>query len=342
MRRAMIGLAAAAALLAATAATAPQPAATAAPALCGKTGVAPAVRHVIVVMLENRSYKQVVGSTSAPFETSLAADCGAATAMFGATHTSAANYLAVSAGEYPAASPPGCGSIKACADASGSLYTQLAAAGLTWKAYEEAMPTACDPTTSGNYKIGHNPAIFYTQISTAQCRANDVPVASLTAESGAFWQALQAGTLPSFSWITPDLANDGENTCGGNCALLDADTWLQGFIAIVAQSPAYQAGTTLVLVTYDEGTGADSVTGEDCTNESLDLPVTNGTSAHQDSCHLPFFVIYPYTSAGDKDGTFFDHYSVTRTVEAIFGLSFLAHAGDAQTASLVGHFGITG
>jgi hypothetical protein len=52
-------------------------------------------------------------------------------------------------------------------------------------------------------------------------------------------------------------------------------------------------------------------------------------------------VIYPYTPAGDSDATFFDHYSITKTVEDLFGLPYLAHAGDAQTSSLLGHFGLT-
>jgi Phosphoesterase family len=72
----------------------------------------------------------------------------------------------------------------------------------------------------------------------------------------------------------------------------------------------------------------------------MDLPVTNGVSAHQESCHVPLFVIYPYTSADTADGTFFDHYSITKTVEEIFGLPYLAHARDAQTSSLIGHFGL--
>ena len=44
--------------------------------------------------------------------------------------------------------------------------------------------------------------------------------------------------------------------------------------------------------------------------------------------------------SGTHDATFFDHYSVTKTVENIFGLPYLAHAKDAQTNSLVGHFGL--
>lgn len=309
--------------------------------LCGNQGTAPAVQHVIVVMMENHSYKQVVGSSNAPYETSLASQCGNATAAFGATHTSAANYLATSAGEYPAASPPGCGSVSKCADASDNLYHQLDTAGLSWKAYMESMPSACDQkSVNESYKIGHNPAIFYTDISKTECQANDLPVSDLTVQSGAFWNDLQNQTLPSLSWVTPNEDNDGEGSTKSTTSEQMADTWLQKFISNVEQSNSYQAGNTAVLVTYDEGAGTDYATGEDCTNQSLDLPITNNVSAHQDSCHMPLFVIYPYTPAGDSDSTFFDHYSITKTIEDLFGLPYLAHAADAQTNSLIGHFGL--
>ena len=290
-------------------------------------------------MLENHSYQQVVGSAGAPYQTSLAANCGNATAMFATTHTSAANYLATSAGEFPAASASGCGSVTGCADASDNLYHQLDVAGLSWRAYEESMPKACATSTGGRYKIGHNPALFYRDIPAAECQANDLPVPSLTAQSGALWDDLQAQTLPSLSWVTPDNVNDGD-TGTPAAALAAADNWLSGFLSTVQQSASYQAGNTLVLVTYDEGSGPDAKTGEDCTNQALDLPITNGVSAHQDSCHIPLFVVYPYTPAGTSDATFFDHYSLTKTVEDLFGLPNLAHAADAQTTSLIGHFGI--
>ncbi len=310
--------------------------------LCGNAAPASpvAIQHVIVVMLENHSYQQVIGAAAAPYQTSLATNCGSATAMFAATHASAANYLATSAGEFPAASPAGCGSVKGCLDSSDNLYHQLDAAGLTWRSYQESMPAACAPATSGNYKIGHNPAIFYSDIPLAECQAKDLPVTSLTTQSGALWNDLQAQTLPSLSWVTPNNTNDGD-TGSPTASLAAADRWLSNFLVTVQQSASYQAGNTMVLVTYDEGSGGDSKPGEDCTNQALDLPIANGVSAQQDSCHVPLFVVSPYTPAGTSDSTFFDLYSVTKTVEDLFGLPHLSHAADPQTTSLLGHFGIS-
>src|SRR5712691_3676166 len=69
--------------------------------LCGAMVATAPPQHVLIVMLENRSYTKVIGNSAAPFENSLVSSCGLATSMWGATHKSAANYLATSAGDWP-------------------------------------------------------------------------------------------------------------------------------------------------------------------------------------------------------------------------------------------------
>jgi hypothetical protein len=128
-------------------------------AVCGNRGPARGpVRHVILLMLENHSYSQVVGSPDAPYQTSLAAQCGSAPTMFGITHSSAANYLAVSAREYPQSSPPGCRKVAACADASDNLHHQLNAAGLTWRGYVESMPSRARPARAAATRSAITPS----------------------------------------------------------------------------------------------------------------------------------------------------------------------------------------
>ena len=295
-------------------------------ALCGNAGSPTSpVQHVMVVMLENQSYPAVVGpGTKAPYQSgTLATRCGLASQMYGVTHTSAANYLAMTAGTYPPKTVGGCFDVAACSSTSPNLFRQLETSGAGWKAYQESMPSSCYPSGAPAYKIGHNPALFY---GLASCSRLDVGVPDLTAQSGALWTDLSNQTLPAFSFVTPNLNNDGEGTAG----LAGADTWLQKFLGTVQQSPAYQSGSTAIVVTYDEGTGSDSYKGEDCTNQALDLAGSQG------SCHVASFVVYPWASG--TDSTFFDHYSVTRTVEELFGLPLLARAATAP--SLIGHFGL--
>ena len=275
-------------------------------------------------MLENKSYNEVMGKSAYPNSNGLAASCAVGSRVFGASHTSASNYFALVAGKVSHFG--GCSSVRSCASPrQPNLFSQLDAAGLTWKSYQEAMPDKCWPhSTSGKYKIGHNPALFY---GLPNCWSNDLPVADLTASSGAFYDDLTNQTLPSFAFITPSLVNDGEGPGGYRAA----DRWLGKFVRMVEASPSYQIGNTLLLVTNDEGTGPDARKGEDCSDQARDL------AGLQESCHIPFFVVYPW--AGGMDATFFDHYSVTRTVEDLFGLGPLA--GAATAPSLVGHFGIT-
>lgn len=297
--------------------------------LCGqRTAARPAPRHIIIVMLENRSFNQVMGSPAAPFQTRLARECGSATEAFGATHGSAANYLAVSAGQFPSSSVRGCAYL-ACASSQVSIYQQLDHAGLTWKAYQESMPSACDRVSSWPYKIGHDPAIFYAGIGAAECRARVVPVADLAARAGAFYDDLRSGGLPSVAWVTPDRNNDGEKPCSSSCALTAADGWLRDFLTLVAAAPAYQDGSVLVLVTYDEGRGPDNKVGEDCADKTADL------DGSQPSCHVPLFVVWQDARPGSISA-FFTLYSITRTIEGIFGLPCLAHACSPATASLAG------
>lgn len=293
--------------------------------MCGQTGRATTpIKHVLLVVLENKSYPDVVGHAgNAPFQGSLAAECGSASQMYGATHSSAANYLALTGGQYPPASTAGCSTVNACRSSAPSLFSQLENANLPWKSYVESMGSNCSAGAAPNYKIGHNPALFYPLID---CQTDDVAVDDLTAHSGALWSDLSQQTLPAFGLVIPNLVNDGDYPN----SLASTDAWLQIFLGAVSQSAAYQSGSTAVVVTYDEGHGLDYADGEDCTNKTRDQ------AGGQPSCHIPFFVVYPWASG--VDATFFDHYSVTRTIDDLFGLPPLFGAGSA--ASMIGHFGL--
>ncbi len=50
---------------------------------------------------------------------------------------------------------------------------------------------------------------------------------------------------------------------------------------------------------------------------------------------MPLFAVWQYAKPGNV-GDFFTLYSVTRTVEGIFGLACLAHSCGPATASLAG------
>ncbi|HEU5356685.1 MAG TPA: alkaline phosphatase family protein, partial [Actinocrinis sp.] len=104
--------------------------------------------HLVVVIEENHSYADVIGSSSAPYINSLAAQGAGFTQSFAVAHPSEPNYLALFAGSTEGLSSDSCPHTYSTAN----LGSELIAAGLTFTGYSESMPsdgyTGC---TSGEY-----------------------------------------------------------------------------------------------------------------------------------------------------------------------------------------------
>ena len=245
--------------------------------------------------MENRTYESVLGSGSAaPHLSSYAAKCGLATRYYAVTHPSLPNYLAATSGSTGGVSSD-CEPAQ-CPQNRASLFGQLQRAGKSWRAYVESMPRSCDLTTAGRYAARHNPAVYYTPVR-ARCRTADV---AMGGARGAFATALARSTLPAFSFVTPDLCDDGHD-----CATSSADSWLGTWLARITSSTAYRAGHTVVFVTWDEGVGADQ--------------------------RIATVVIGPTVPRGSHTSLHFTHYSLLRTTEELLGLSRLGAAARARS-----------
>jgi len=256
---------------------------------------------VIWIWMENHSYSEIIGSSSAPYINSLASGCGLATNYTAVTHPSLPNYIAATSGSPQGITddnPPSSHPLQAV-----SLFEQAApSAG----SYQESMPSNCDQTSSGTYAVKHNPEAYYTRISAA-CATDNVPMG--TTSGGAFLSALNAGTLPAFSFVTPNLCNDMHD-----CSVATGDAWLQSWVPKITASPSYQAGNTVLFITWDED---DSSSGN----------------------RVATIVVSPYTSAGTTSSTAFTHYSLLRTTEELLGLrQFLGAAATAPSMRAAFHF----
>jgi phosphatidylinositol-3-phosphatase len=288
--------------------TAASPAA-AASGPCGTAATPPPYRHVVWIWMENHSFSDIIGNTSqAPYLNSLAAECGLATNYHNTTHPSLPNYLAATSGlaqgDLPVLSYLDCSPSVICDTSAASIFGQ----GESWKAYEESMPSNCDKSDSGAYDVSHNPAAYYTSLSG--CASKDVPYTQLASD-------LADNALPAFSFITPNLNDDMHN---GTVA--QGDAWLASNLPAILNSKEYEAGTTAVFITWDEGSGGYPI--EDCD----DVGVTDN------SCHVPTIVISPSTPAGTTSGTFFDHYSLLGTAEQLLRLPELDSASSATTMTV--------
>ena len=281
-------VAAAAAAVFALPAEASQPA-----RVCGWEEMPPAtVAHVIWIWMENRSYDQIIGSPSAPFINALARRCGLATNYHAVAHPSLPNYIAASSGGTWGIGddgPPAAHSL-----AVASIFEQAPSA----RSYEESMTTDCDPVSSGDYAVKHNPEAYYTRIRHA-CSANNVPLGTPT--SGALAQALATSALPAFAFVTPNLCDDMHD-----CPTESGDRWLARWLPTITASPAYRAGNTVVFITWDENDGA---------------------SGNQ----VATIVVSPSTRPGTRSTEAFTHYSLLRTTEQLLGIP--GHLGLAAAAA---------
>lgn len=264
---------------------------------CGNPGTPGQVQHVLWILMENESYSGVIGSPNAPYQTSLANQCDMLPDFWNESHGSLDNYIAATDGQDILGSSfvndclPNA-SAHYCVSSGPSIFSQVQAANLTWKAYDEDMPSNCYQSNSGNYAARHNPAVYYTSLAT--CQQDDIPMGSATTQTGQFYSDVENGNLPSFSFITPNQIDDGHssNTATG-------DAWLSNIIPFITNGPNYQSGNTVIFVTNDEGAGSDYVLDENCSSQTLD--------ANQPSCNIPTIVIAPYIPAGTVDHTFYTH-----------------------------------
>jgi phospholipase C len=297
-----LGLAATSSTAGASSAAAPNLPMTTSSSPCGTSTAAAAYTHVMWVWMENHSYSDIIGSSQAPYINTLANQCGLATNYHNISHPSLPNYIAGTSGLSLSGLKKfnnDCSPSKRCSTPTPSIFGQ----GETWKAYEESMPTNCDPSNSGEYAVRHNPPPYYTTLTG--CSTNDVPYTRLAND-------LANNTLPAFSFITPNLIDDMHD---GTTA--DGDTWLSNNLPTIFNSSEYQSGNTAVFVTWDEGEGGSS---NDCANNTTDI-----------GCHVATIVASPTTVSGTTSSTLFNHYSLLGTAEELLGLPALGQAATYPT-----------
>ena len=204
---------------------------------CGTASTPPAsYDHVVWVVMENHSYNEIIGSSSAPYINQLASQCGSAAKMFAESHPSLPNYIAMTSGSTqgitddsdPALHPLTAPSIFSLAGSGG------------WRSLEESMPSNCYLTNSGQYAVRHNPAAYFTNVRT-DCATQDVPLGSSPDISA------------RFTFVTPNVCSDMHD-----CSISTGDNWLAGFLPKVLASAEYQAGKTAVFLTWDEDDSSQS------------------------------------------------------------------------------------
>jgi hypothetical protein len=221
-----------------------------------------------------------------------------------------------------------------------TIADQLEEAGLRWRGYMEDMgadparePARCahpeigttdetqSATAADQYATRHNPFVYFHSIidDRASCERNVVPLTMLPK------QLSRARRTREYTFITPDLCSDGhDEECdnpdqkGGYEGI---DEFLREWVPQILASPAYKQDGVL-FVTFDESeSGAEACcfvpTGPNTAQQGIYGPGGGLTGT---------VVISPFVKPGTVNETPYNHYSMLRWTEDVFGLDHLGYA----------------
>jgi hypothetical protein len=332
----------------------------------------PPIKHVFVIMLSDEPYASVFGpSSAAPYLTGKLEHEGELLTRYDAVaHNGLADEVALLSGQGPtletAANCPNYTEIAPTGVApdaqvlgSGCVYPvsvqtlagQLSSRNLTWRAYVggideggaqgacahpalgTADPTAAEASSSGPYATFRNPFVYFDSVlESPQCAADDVGLSKLKGDLAS------PASTPSFSYVVPDRCHDGNPTpctAGAPSGLAPTNAFLKEVVPEITSSKAYkQSG--LLVITVDEapssGAFADSSSccgqplfPNDPTKTLVGAPAGGGT--------VGALLLSPYIKGGTSSQEAFNHFSLLRTIEELFGVGHLGYAGLSSVKS---------
>lgn len=258
----------------------------------------PQFTHVFLLVEENHAYSEVIGNSAMPYLNGLASKYGLATQYYGNTHPSIGNYFMLTTGQIITNDDYFTGVVNV-----DNIVRELGNAGKTWKSYAESLP-AIGSTTDGPYPYGkvHNPFAYLSDVQNSSVESgNLVPFSRFSTD-------LASGQLASFSFITPNLLNDGHDG-----TLSQADTWLQQNIGPLISNPVF--ANSLLIIVFDE-------------SELFDI--FNGGG------HVPAVIVSPKAKPGYRSTTLYQHQSTLRLILRALGVS--SFPGAAADAPDMGEF----
>ncbi|HLX26657.1 MAG TPA: alkaline phosphatase family protein [Candidatus Cybelea sp.] len=186
----------------------------------------PHASSVVIVIMENRDYDLVIGTSAAPYiNKQLVPHAALMTNSHAITHPSEPNYLALFSGSTQGVDDDSCPHTFT----TSNVGEELIAAGYTFDGYSESMPydgyTGC---SSGEYARKHNPWVNFTNVP---------------ASSNLVYQGFV--TPSALTIVVPNLCHDMHD-----CSTQTGDTWLKSNLPAFLKYDKQYNG--LLVLTWDE------------------------------------------------------------------------------------------
>lgn len=183
-----------------------------------------------------------------------------------------------------------------------NIVDLLEEAGVSWRTYHEGYPGGC---YAGYYPPGNT---LYARKHNAFISANSVQNnagrCAKIVDGNAFDADVASGTLPRYSLYVPD-----ENNSSHDTSIAYAAAWLEGWLGPKLTNPTLS--DVIWVITWDEG--------EDWGN----VPIST-------------ILIGPGIPPGTTDAALYNHYSLLRTTQQLFGLGSLNRNDAAAPAIPLG------
>ncbi len=220
-----------------------------------------------------------------------------------------------------------------------TLPGQLAAHHLRWRAYVEGTdeagaaagacahpePGAVDPTaTGGPYATYRNAPVYFESLTAdPSCATSDVGLAALKGDlAGA------ASGTPAFSLIVPDRCHDGGPTAcsaGAPTGPATASSWLSSVVGEIMASKAFRKDGLIAITTDQAPSSGELADSSACCGQP---PYPNFTAPElgKGGGAVGALLLSPFIKGGATSQEPYNHYSLLRTIEDVFGLSHLGYA----------------
>ncbi|WP_348263922.1 alkaline phosphatase family protein [Telmatobacter sp. DSM 110680] len=262
------------------------------------------IKNVFLIMMENHNWTgagsyDIRGNAEAPYINKTLVPMGAHPSRYynpPHLHPSLPNYLWLEAGT-------NFGILNDDSIASNSqtttlhLVTLLKNAGISWKSYNEwANGTICP---LGQW---HTPFVFFDDVTnyldadSPYCISHIRPLSELTTD-------LKYDKTAHYNFIVPNLCHSMHSNCGEN-PIKQGDTWLSEQVPKILESTAFKDGGVLFIV-FDEASVGDGP--------------------------IPVLILSPYAKRNFTNYTYYNHSSMLRTVEEIFGVAPIMRNASTET-----------
>jgi hypothetical protein len=253
--------------------------------------VIPKPAHIVIVVLENHGYPEIMGSTSAPYINSISRDTFTANFRnsFGVEHPSQPNYLDLFSGTNQGVTDDNRPSKEPFT--TPNLARQLINKGYSYATYSQGLPSVgYNGDSYGAYVRKHNPAANWMGTGT-----NQIPTTTnqpFTAFPTDFTK------LPTVSIVVPDENNDMHDG-----SISQGDTWIKNNLSKYVQWA--KTHNSLFILTFDE---------DDYSADNKVVTMFTGSMVK-----------------GGRYGMNINHYNVLRTIERMYRLGFVANASNVKT-----------